>query len=307
MKNVFFSPGPHLVWGWGVYREVKDSQTCLPSCRPGEALAPLPCRSCCPRWPTRSLTAPPRSRWAPRSALTAPQPRWRRKKTWMKEERDSPGLCSREGRSYRSLLMFLQVRHPSVSGAAPSAGCAASYETLHAGSWTTPNFKKKCIQINADTKTLVLSQCMGWGMTQICWVWMTSYLDSRLGQVGAHGQAFTHHHVRVVCLLKGFLQSLELLRGEGCATPSLLTMLRAVTSLEYNVLKCAAVFWREKKERYLINRTSRCLYMCREQWPVSMLAESKTKAFCTILLDILLYNLAVLQSCINDLISIINE
>lgn len=78
---------------------------------------------------------------------------------------------------------------------------------------------------------------------------MTSHLDSRLGQVGAHGQSLTHHHVWVVCLLKGFLQGLELLCGEGRATPPLLAMLRAVTSLEDNVLKCAAVFKeREKKD-----------------------------------------------------------
>lgn len=84
---------------------------------------------------------------------------------------------------------------------------------------------------------------------------MTSHLDSRLGQVGAHGQAFTHHHVRVVCFLERLLQSLELLCGEGRAAPSLLTMLRAVTSLEYNVLKCAAVFLK-REERKMFNRVT---------------------------------------------------
>lgn len=261
MENHHFSPCLYLVWGWGVYREETDSRICPPSCRPGEALTLPPCRSCCPLWPTRFLTALLRWRSAPRLAPTAPRPRWRRKRMWTKEEAGSPGLRQRAGRSYRWVL---QVRCPSASGAAPSAGCAASYETSPAGSWTRPDFKKNAFRFKQMVKFLKPQLCQGFSLFLACrdavggrgCVGTMSHLDSRLGQVGAHGQAFTHHHVRVVRFLKGLLQSLELLRGEGCATPPLLTMLRAVTSLEYNVLKCAAVFFgRKRNERCLINRT----------------------------------------------------
>lgn len=151
----------YLVWGWGVYREETDSRTCPPSCRPDEAWSPLPCRSRCPPWPTRSRTAPPRWRLAPRSAPTAPRPRRRRKRTWTKEEAGSPGLRWREGRSYRLLLTFLRARRPSASGAAPSAGCAASYGTSHAGSWTRPDLKKEGFQIETEIcETWVISSCV---------------------------------------------------------------------------------------------------------------------------------------------------
>jgi len=56
-------------------------------------------------------------------------------------------------------------------------------------------------------------------------------LHSSFGKVGAHGQAFTHDHIRVVSFLEGFLQRLELLRGEGCSAAALLPVLRAVPSL----------------------------------------------------------------------------
>lgn len=71
------------------------------------------------------------------------------------------------------------------------------------------------------------------------------YLDARLGQVGAHGQTFTHHHVWIVGLLEGFLQGLQLLGGEGRPTPPLLSVLGAIPGLEDNVLKCTTV---EKEE-----------------------------------------------------------
>lgn len=71
------------------------------------------------------------------------------------------------------------------------------------------------------------------------------YLHTCLRQVGAHGQTFTHHHIRVVGLLEGFLQGLQLLSGEGCPTTPLLSMLGAIPGLKDNVLKCAAV---EKQE-----------------------------------------------------------
>ena len=71
------------------------------------------------------------------------------------------------------------------------------------------------------------------------------YLDAGLGQVGAHGQAFPHHHVGVVGLLEGFLQGLQLLGGERGPTAPLLSVLGAIPGLEDNVLKCAAV---EKKQ-----------------------------------------------------------
>lgn len=71
------------------------------------------------------------------------------------------------------------------------------------------------------------------------------YLHSCFRQVGAHGQAFTHHHVGVVGLLESLLQGLQLLRGEGRPTAPLLSVLGAITGLKDNVLKCAAV---EKQE-----------------------------------------------------------
>lgn len=57
------------------------------------------------------------------------------------------------------------------------------------------------------------------------------YLNTCLRQVGAHGQTLTHHHVRVVCLLEGLLQGLQLLGGEGRATAPLLSVLGAIASL----------------------------------------------------------------------------
>lgn len=67
------------------------------------------------------------------------------------------------------------------------------------------------------------------------------YLHSGFGQVGAHGQPLSHHHVRVVGLLESLLQRLQLLRREGRAAPTLFAVLRAVASLQDDVLKCAAV------------------------------------------------------------------
>lgn len=71
------------------------------------------------------------------------------------------------------------------------------------------------------------------------------YLHTCLRQVRAHGQTLTHHHIRIVGLLEGFLQGLQLLGGEGCPTAALLSVLGAIPGLEDNVLKCAAV---EKQE-----------------------------------------------------------
>lgn len=68
-----------------------------------------------------------------------------------------------------------------------------------------------------------------------------SYLHSGLGQVGAHGQSLPHHHIWVVGLLEGLLQRLQLLGSEGRAAAALLAVLGAVTSLQDDVLKCAAV------------------------------------------------------------------
>lgn len=68
-----------------------------------------------------------------------------------------------------------------------------------------------------------------------------SYLHPGLGQVGAHGQPLPHHHIWIVGLLEGLLQRLQLLRGEGRAAAPLLAVLRAVTSLQDDVLECAAV------------------------------------------------------------------
>lgn len=67
------------------------------------------------------------------------------------------------------------------------------------------------------------------------------YLHSGLGQVGAHGQPLPHHHIWVVGLLEGLFQRLQLLRGEGRAAAALLAVLGAVTSLQDDVLECAAV------------------------------------------------------------------
>lgn len=76
------------------------------------------------------------------------------------------------------------------------------------------------------------------------YIW-SLYLNACLRQVGAHGQTLTHHHVRVVGLLEGLLQGLQLLGGEGRATAALLSVLGAIASLKDDVLKCAAV---EKQE-----------------------------------------------------------
>lgn len=68
-----------------------------------------------------------------------------------------------------------------------------------------------------------------------------AYLHTGLRQVGAHGEPLSHHHIRVVGLLESLLQRFQLLRGEGRAAPALLAVLRAVASLQDDVLKCAAV------------------------------------------------------------------
>lgn len=70
---------------------------------------------------------------------------------------------------------------------------------------------------------------------------MGAYLHSGLGQVGAHGQPLPHHHIRVVGLLESLLQRFQLLRSEGRAAPALFAVLRAVASLQDDVLKCTAV------------------------------------------------------------------
>lgn len=67
------------------------------------------------------------------------------------------------------------------------------------------------------------------------------YLHSSFRQVGAHGQTFTHHHIWVVGLLEGLLQSLQLLGSEGRPTAALLSVLGAIAGFKDNVLKCAAV------------------------------------------------------------------
>lgn len=67
------------------------------------------------------------------------------------------------------------------------------------------------------------------------------YLHSGLGQIGAHGQPLSHHHVRVVRLLEGLLQRFQLLRGEGRAAAALFAVLGAVARLQDDVFKCAAV------------------------------------------------------------------
>lgn len=71
------------------------------------------------------------------------------------------------------------------------------------------------------------------------------YLHPSLGQVGAHGQTLTHHHIGVVGLLEGLLQSLQLLGSEGRPAAALLSVLGAIAGLKDNVLKCTAV---EKQE-----------------------------------------------------------
>lgn len=57
------------------------------------------------------------------------------------------------------------------------------------------------------------------------------YLNACLRQVGAHGQTFTHHHIRVVSLLESFLQGLQLLGGERRPTAPLLSVLGAIPGL----------------------------------------------------------------------------
>lgn len=81
--------------------------------------------------------------------------------------------------------------------------------------------------------------------TQDKYIVKAVYLHTSLRQVGAHGQAFPHHHIRVVGFLEGFLQGFQLLSGEGCTTAPLLSVLGAIPGLKDNVLKCAAV---EKQE-----------------------------------------------------------
>ena len=51
------------------------------------------------------------------------------------------------------------------------------------------------------------------------------YLHPGLRQVGAHGQPLTHHHVRVVSLLEGLFQGLELLSCERRAAATLFAVL----------------------------------------------------------------------------------
>lgn len=76
--------------------------------------------------------------------------------------------------------------------------------------------------------------------TNACGYFVTD-LHSGLGQVGAHGQPLPHHHIRIVGLLEGLFQRLQLLRGEGRAAAALLAVLGPVTSLQDDVLECAAV------------------------------------------------------------------
>lgn len=70
---------------------------------------------------------------------------------------------------------------------------------------------------------------------------MFSHLDSRFRQVGAHCEPLPHHYIRVMGLLEGLLQRFQLLGGEGRAAPALFAVLRAIASLQDDVLKCAAV------------------------------------------------------------------
>lgn len=125
---------------------VVQAAASLTSARPSEASAPPLGLWCCPPWPIRSPTVRPRWRSAPRSALrpgpaAAPQPPWRRRRT--KEAEGSPGRRWTKTRSSRSSQGPHRVRFLSASAAAPSASCAASYETLLAGSWTKPGLKQE--------------------------------------------------------------------------------------------------------------------------------------------------------------------
>ena len=74
-----------------------------------------------------------------------------------------------------------------------------------------------------------------------------SYLHTSLRQVRTHGQTLAHHHIRVVGLLEGLFQGLQLLGSEGSATAPLLSVLGAISGLQDDVLKCAAV---EREERW---------------------------------------------------------
>ena len=58
-----------------------------------------------------------------------------------------------------------------------------------------------------------------------------THLYARLRQVGHHGEALAHDHVRVVRLGEGLLQRRQLLIREGSPAPSLLSM-GAVTGLK---------------------------------------------------------------------------
>lgn len=68
-----------------------------------------------------------------------------------------------------------------------------------------------------------------------------AYLHAGLRQIGTHGQPLPHHHIWIMGLLESLLQRFQLLRREGRAAPALFAVLRAVASLQDDVLKCAAV------------------------------------------------------------------
>ncbi|TNN69810.1 hypothetical protein EYF80_019878 [Liparis tanakae] len=72
-----------------------------------------------------------------------------------------------------------------------------------------------------------------------------TYLHTGLWQVGAHGEPLPHHHIRVVRLLEGLFQRLQLLCGEGGATAALFACERVhgrpVVGRVLRLLRCLLV------------------------------------------------------------------
>lgn len=91
-----------------------------------------------------------------------------------------------------------------------------------------------------------------------------SYLYARLGQVGAHGQPLPHHHIRVVGLLEGLLQRLELLCGEGGAAAALFAVLGSVAGLQDDVFKCAAVGRENTAAAWILGPPLNCIHLSNE-------------------------------------------
>lgn len=59
-------------------------------------------------------------------------------------------------------------------------------------------------------------------------------LNASLRQVDADSEPLSHADIGVLCLLKGFLQSLQLRHCERCAAAALL-LLVAIASLQYKL------------------------------------------------------------------------